>query len=738
LYSGCRKADDADHGQFCYYLESQTLGVSTSGATIMQNFTLYPYQTQSVEQSIASLESGLRTLLCLPTGSGKTVVAAEVVKYFITHGMKVLALAHRRELVEQFERLELPIDIQTIQGFKANGTQYDLIVTDEAHHATAATYRKIYAAYPKALKLGLSATPEREDGTGLGAEYDRMIQVADAAELIRDGYLPDIVGWVPEDHKRIHVDGVKEGKNDFSLTELSKICSKSEFVAGAVAEYLKNGEGRRGVVFCVDRDHSKLVNAAYLANGVRSIVLDGKTEKNHRKNALVEWRRGNVDVIVNCELFVEGVDLPDVDFVQCLRPTNSRRVYFQMIGRGMRRGARSLYLFDHTDNWKNIGLPNSPIKWQLTTKTGAGSAVADGSRKRLERGDDGRVVETDEVIGAYRSPRLVKMEVREKIKLALISDPEQSDSLIARTYEVDRKIVLMIRKSLNIPNFSRRGKPVSTDVLEKIKSSLSEDPDQSCIELAKTYSVSSGLVYKIRKSLMTSNLGSKTRGKATSKDTLGKVELSLTENPNRSNSEIAREYEVDPGTVGRVRKFLSISNQNAYACRKSYSKDVLEKVKSDLIQDPNQSNTSIARAYEIGPNVVKRIRDSLNLSNPYSVESLSRNNLKDKLEQIKLSLINNSEQSNALMARIYSVDSNTVRRIRRSLGLSRLPYGLNGKHCSKDVAEKAKLSLINFPGRSNASVAKEYGLDPGTVARIRKSLNLPNTRSPKSTPKQPN
>lgn len=341
------------------------------------------YQSNAVALAVKAINQGLSAIVVLPTGSGKTYVGRDVLSQI--RDRKVLWLAHRQELLTSAKKIiSEPVDFRSVQqGVNAEKT-YDLIVTDEAHRSPAPSYKAFYDFYPSAVRLGFSATPERLDGLSLSGCFDIMIQPegATVSRLIDDGWLSPITFYAPNPS-----DGLLGNDTRRALPEYKKYC-----------------DGLRGVVFCASNAEAEEVRDLYSKSGIAAVALSDKTSPLVRQRIFADWIDGRISVIVNCELFVEGIDLPNVEFVQILRRTNSRRMYFQMIGRGMRPDCPCRVL-DHTDNWDRLGLPTDDIIYGLDTQN-----PATGTKSRMIRTASGLLVPTGEKTGVYKSAALVKIE----------------------------------------------------------------------------------------------------------------------------------------------------------------------------------------------------------------------------------------------------------------------------------------------------------------------------------------
>ena len=370
----------------------------------------YWYQKDSYEQAIEHLSNGKRPIVCLPTGSGKTRVAQKVAADYVAQGKRVLFTAHRSELVNQAAQSMPDVESCTIQSSESL-RGFDLIIVDECHHATAPSYKRLIGNNPKALTLGLTATPTRLDGKSLKGQFDEIIQVAKTSELIEQGYISGIRLFAPE----ILIQSSAYTRDDLNLANTDR------FNDLAVSEYLKIVKSLKGVVFCVDRAHAHAVAASYRKSGIHAVSIDGATPTDVRAGIDRRWTDGEIDVICNCELYTEGIDLLDVDFVQILRPTESLVMYFQMIGRGMRQGGEMI-LLDHTDNWQTHGLPSHDYVFTLHPEKGQSCASTSKEKTQLERGEDGEVFDTGRPIVDYRLVEILKKTSKLSLLQSLIVD----------------------------------------------------------------------------------------------------------------------------------------------------------------------------------------------------------------------------------------------------------------------------------------------------------------------------
>ncbi|NEO07803.1 DEAD/DEAH box helicase [Moorena sp. SIO3I8] len=347
--------------------------------------SLRNYQEELVFGVFEEWRSGKRRVMVqLPTGGGKTVCIGALVQYFVQQGLKVLAIAHRKELITQLsETLEnitkLPIgkikagippapqyniqvaSIQTLirrQPFP----EADLLIIDEAHHSASRSYTDVMSAYPDAYIAGFTATPTRTDGHGFLQTYDALVKGVTTAYLIEHGYLSQfkVYGGVT-----INTKGLKSSVEDYQKGALEK--RAMAVVGDVVPAWKKHALGKKTIVFAVGVKHSQAIAAAFNNEGITAEHLDGKTSAGKREEALERFRNGKTTILSNCGLFGEGVDIPSIEAVQICRPTVSKIVHFQQIGRALRPspGKTHAVIIDHSENWRYHGLPDTHVEWSL-------------------------------------------------------------------------------------------------------------------------------------------------------------------------------------------------------------------------------------------------------------------------------------------------------------------------------------------------------------------------------------
>ena len=365
---------------------------------------LRPYQSEIIAQFDDTRESkkcrnsGIcdnhlkrRVILVAPTGSGKTVIAAAIIKAEIERYKSVLLLAHRREIVTQtsakldahgiahgiiqagFSPRPLEkVQVAAIQTLHRRAIQSDamylppadLMIVDECHHAPARTYQDIIDAYPNATLLGLTATPCRGDGRGLGGIFETMIEVPQVAELINQGFLVGSRVYAPVDPD---LKGVRTVAGDYHEAQLAERMDRPKLVGDIVTHWHKFGERRRTVAFAVTVAHSIHLRDEFVRAGVRAEHIDGSTPKPERDATLARLATGKIEVVCNCMVLSEGWDLPEVGCCVLARPTRKMGLYRQMIGRVLRpaEGKPDAIVLDHSGAIYRHGFVEDHVEWTL-------------------------------------------------------------------------------------------------------------------------------------------------------------------------------------------------------------------------------------------------------------------------------------------------------------------------------------------------------------------------------------
>jgi DNA repair protein RadD len=362
---------------------------------------LRPYQSALIERIDAAYSAGARRVLAvLPTGAGKTVCFSSMIASAAERRERVLILAHRQEIIDQIsaslfrhgvahgaivagarESLQ-PVQVASVATLARRVGRwrdaFGLIVVDEAHHAVAGSWRTILGAFERSRVLGVTATPERLDGRGLGDMFETMIVGPGVAELIAGGFLSRFRIFAPAGAPSLA--RVKTKMGDYALDGL-RAAMGGAVITAAVTEYQRLAAGVPAVAFCVDRGHSEDVAEAFRAAGIRAAHVDGETPAGERRDMMAALGSGGLDVLCNCGLISEGVDVPAIGAAILLRPTQSLALNLQQIGRALRMapGKESALILDFAGNTERHGRPDDPRDWSLN------STKRDGKRRAAVR-----------------------------------------------------------------------------------------------------------------------------------------------------------------------------------------------------------------------------------------------------------------------------------------------------------------------------------------------------------------
>jgi superfamily II DNA or RNA helicase len=357
---------------------------------------LRPYQNQLANDIRGAFSNGSkRPLAVSPTGSGKTVLFSYITSQVLKRGSRVIIVAHRREILDQIsatlKRVGVPhgfiqagksmaklsvmvASVQTLARRLDAITPPDLVIVDEAHHSVSNSYVQMFAAWPNAKFIGVTATPERLDGKGLGAMFDRMVMGPSVQWLIDNGFLARPVYYAPK--QSIDLSKVHKVAGDFDRREVAELVDTPRITGDAVAHYCKLIKHQRAVAFCISVAHAQHVAEQFCAAGIPAASIDGTLDPETRKRRVNDLTSGKILVLTSCELISEGFDLPAVNAAILLRPTHSLSLHLQQLGRALRPypGKTQAVILDHVGNCLRHGLAEQEREWDL-----------DGREKRLKK-----------------------------------------------------------------------------------------------------------------------------------------------------------------------------------------------------------------------------------------------------------------------------------------------------------------------------------------------------------------
>lgn len=380
----------------------------------MKEIRLFDYQQEMLENitevfSAAVFDSvlynekrkrvnvGSSVMVQMPTGTGKTYVMAAVVRWFLETYSKgeVWLIAYRKELVEQMERTldrfaldygekddeltaKVRIRVLSIQwltrnigDLEKNGFRPGLIIVDEAHHSLATSYQDVFIRNHKALKIGMTATPCRMKQASFRTLFSRLITSPSIKDFILHGYLAPcnyvVIGEKSTEQQIVNLLTDRSGDGDYSVKEMEEKLNVTDVIRRLYNSVVKYAYGKKGIVYAINIDHAKAIAEYYNALGIKAVALDSKTAAKTRKKAVEAFREGELDCLVNVNLFDEGFDCPDVEYIQMARPTLSLAKYLQMVERGLRINKKDpkkmCMIIDNVGNYRKFGLPDRYRDW---------------------------------------------------------------------------------------------------------------------------------------------------------------------------------------------------------------------------------------------------------------------------------------------------------------------------------------------------------------------------------------
>ncbi len=354
---------------------------------------LRPYQTALVQKVHDNFRRGVKwACIVLPCGGGKSVIVAEIARRTTQKLNRVLFLVHRIELCEQIERT-----------FRAWGVDMDfcqimmvqtacrrlkkiprpvLIITDETHHSKSNSYRKIYDFFPDAYRVGVTATPVRLDGSGLGDVYDTLIEGVSAKWLIENNFLSPYTYYAPT---VADLNGIKIQRGEFETKSAENALFNRTVFGNVISHYRKLADGRQAICYCVSVKHSSAMADEFQTNGISAVHIDGTTPKAERQRIIEDFRNGRIKILCNVDLISEGFDVPDCECAILLRPTQSLTLYIQQSMRCMRyKSGKSAVIIDHVGNYARFGMPDADRQWTLESRPKKARQQAENEVKVLQ------------------------------------------------------------------------------------------------------------------------------------------------------------------------------------------------------------------------------------------------------------------------------------------------------------------------------------------------------------------
>ena len=356
----------------------------------MKEIKLFDYQEDMKERIEKALRLHRSVMAQMPTGTGKTYLLTAVIDSFVSNNPmeKVWIVAHRRELVSQIDEtvrkfhsyyasntssLLSSVKAMSIQWLMRHYDEIEeepgMIVIDEAHHALAKTYKEMWERFPNAKFLGLTATPCRLNGKGFTDLFDILVQSWSVPEFISKGRLAtyDFVSIKSDGMTQRLIDSLQKrgADGDYQNKEMDMLLNKKPTIERLYQSLEEFGKDRKGIVYAINISHAQKITKLYQEHGVKAIAIDSKTPATERQQDIEAFKKGDIQVLVNVDIFSEGFDCPDVEFVQLARPTLSLAKYLQMVGRGLRvaKGKKNCVIIDNVGLYRVFGLPSQVWNW---------------------------------------------------------------------------------------------------------------------------------------------------------------------------------------------------------------------------------------------------------------------------------------------------------------------------------------------------------------------------------------
>lgn len=368
-----------------------------------KDITLRDYQQLAKEKIFSKWNCVDNILYQMPTGTGKTRLFTSIIRDINVWGLRhninyrILIIAHRSELIEQSSRsldkyhikhgvlagtmkdkrdLTQAIQVASIQTIihpsnrcLIEGLQFDFIIIDEAHHAVANSYQKLWKFCPNSKKLGVTATPWRMNNSGFAQIFDAYIPSMSIKEFIQKGWLAAYQYYsIPSDSEIIKsIESIRDFdiEGDYKSSVLTQVFDTSKIRAQLYNSYAKNALGKKGIIYSISREHSENICSQYRSHNIAIENIDSETPAKTRENIIKAFKNGEIDIIVNVDIFSEGFDCPDIEFIQLARPTKSLVKYIQQVGRGLRKnGNKRCVILDNVGMYSRFGLPDEERDWE--------------------------------------------------------------------------------------------------------------------------------------------------------------------------------------------------------------------------------------------------------------------------------------------------------------------------------------------------------------------------------------
>lgn len=415
--------------------EEQKVNVVTKHSLIIDSYsnickddsTLRSYQQKAKREIFESWEEVDSVMFQMPTGTGKTRLFTSIIndinKYSIARKepVRILIIAHRTELIDQIDKsldrykvahniiaggnkkdYRKPVNVASIQTLthpnnleRAKMLNVQFVIIDEAHHALAKTYKKLWDLYPNAKRLGVTATPWRMNHQSFTDLFDKIIISMPVKEFIKEGFLAPYKYFSLKGDSDIQraIDGIELDRfGEYMESSMEEKMDIGSIRAQLLDSYLALAEGKKGIIYAINIEHANHICEEYKRAGYNAVSIDSKTPAAKREELVKKFKRGLIDIIVNVDIFSEGFDCPDIEFIQLARPTRSLVKYLQQVGRGLRitENKQHCVILDNVGMYSRFGLPDARRHWKAhflgknidETPTSVGISLGGSGRRR--------------------------------------------------------------------------------------------------------------------------------------------------------------------------------------------------------------------------------------------------------------------------------------------------------------------------------------------------------------------
>lgn len=461
---------------------------------VQDNTVLRPHQIEAKAKIFDAWSKYDSVMLQMPTGTGKTYLFTSLINdiintYKLAHkDIKILIVVHRTELLDQIsatlnkfgiahgfiqgareQYLWKRVQVGSIMSLLTDKNYYnvcrqkfDYIIVDEAHHSLADTYIRLFGLFPNAKKLGVTATPWRLNHESFLSLYQYLIVSPQISWFINNNLLSDFdyVSIKQDSEVQRLVDRLEVvSTGDFSNADLDNTFNNQRIRSKLYESYLQFANGRKGIIYAINKCHAAMIAELYSSHGVKAMAIDCDTPRDVRQEMITAFKNGEISVLVNVDIFTEGFDCPDVNFIQLARPTKSLSLYLQQVGRGLRivEGKEKTIILDNVGLYNYFGLPDANRKWQYhfeghedvehisrssQDRDSLGMAEFEFAESKFSEDDEQMVV----VRGATTSMSNSKQECQEQKEMPIIQDVSLCDYYLIIGHRKRFKIYPFIKK----------------------------------------------------------------------------------------------------------------------------------------------------------------------------------------------------------------------------------------------------------------------------------------------------